>query len=286
MSNNIDKKENKKIIELCSIYNIKNGLCGEDCKFCAQGRLAKNRLAPVPITYNEKAIQTAISNGEKGVSRFSFVASGRATSNAETDVICDMCFAIQEKSDISLCASLGLLDYERLKKLKEAGVSRYHCNLETSREYFPKICSTHSYDDKLRTIEAAKKAGLSICSGVLIGRGESMKDRIEVAKDLARLEVDSVPLNILIPIAGSPLENLSPLSYEEIIESVYEMNNVLPSNILRLAGGRMNLPDLGLELMKDCVGSIITGDMLTPAGNQILKDKEMIERAGMEVGRR
>lgn len=280
----MEKKEKKKIIELCSIYNIKSGLCGEDCKFCAQSRLAKNKSKPRPLSYDKKAVDTAISNHKKGVARFSFVASGRDSSTEEIDHICKMSFDIRKNSDIRICASLGLLDYGRLKKLKEAGVSRYHCNLETSRSFFPKICSSHSFDDKLRTIEAAKKAGLSVCSGILIGMGESLEDRLSLAEDLAQLKVDSVPLNILIPIAGSPLEDCKPLSYQEIKESAFKMSEILPDNVLRLAGGRMGLDDLGLELMKNCIGSIITGDMLTTAGNQIQKDLKMIEDAGMTVG--
>lgn len=278
------KYNNKKTIELCSIYNIKNSICSEDCGFCAQSRLAQNKSAPIPLSYDEKAVQTAISNGDKGVARFSFVASGRAASQSELDDICKMCKAIGEKSSIKLCASLGLLDYKDFLKLKEAGISRYHCNLETSRRFFPQICSSHTYDDKLRTLAAAKKAGLSLCSGVIIGLGESMEDRIDVAKDLAQIRVDSVPLNILIPIPGSPLESRPRLSYQEILESARQMSQVLPKNILRLAGGRMAIDDLGLELMEKYVGSVITGDMLTTAGNQILKDVSMIEDAGMEIG--
>lgn len=272
-----------KKIELCSIYNIKNALCSEDCVFCAQSTHSQHNLDSYGISYSKTAVDEAVCNHSKGVNRFSFVASGRYASNKEIDILCKMYADIGKRCNIKLCASLGLLPFESMLSLKAAGVSRYHCNLETSRRFFPNICSTHSYDDKIKTLYNAKIAGLSTCSGLLIGMGEDFTDRLSLAEDLHSLDVDSVPVNILIPMKGTPLEKAVPLTYEEIRETFLALSDILGSEKLRIAGGRMFLKDFGLEIMTNWVGAAITGDMLTTEGNRIEKDIEMIENAGMEV---
>lgn len=276
----------KRKIELCGIYNIKNNLCTEDCKFCAQGILAKNRGSTKKITFDAKAIDAAMRAAENDLTRFGLVASSRGPSPEEVEIVVRIYREIKKRANIHLCASLGIASYEVMKKLKEAGVSRYHCNLESCKSFFPKLCRSHTYDEKVETIENAKKAGLAVCSGMLLGAGESFEDRLELARELKELSVNSVPINILIPIKGTPLEDNKVLSEQEIESSITEIAKILSPEKIRLAGGRIHLKDSGYNLLKHAVSALITGDMATTAGCRVQNDKAMIKRLSLEQSTR
>ncbi|WP_252231124.1 MULTISPECIES: biotin synthase BioB [unclassified Clostridium] len=272
-----------KEFNLCTIINGKSGRCGENCKYCAQSVYFKTDIEEYNLLDSESIITSAISNYNSGVHRFSVVTSGKKLTNKEVHTVCKTYSELKDKCDIKLCASHGLLNYEELVKLKESGVIRYHNNLETSRNFFSNICTTHTFDEKTHTIKNALKAGLQVCSGGIIGLGETMEDRIDMAFTLRELNVDSIPINILNPIKGTALENQEKLSYDEITKTFALFRFILPKKQIRIAGGRALLNDKGERLMKSGVNAAISGDMLTTSGIKTFDDIKMIKELGFEV---
>lgn len=265
-----------KKIDLCTIINGKSGKCSENCKFCAQSSHYSTGVEEYGLLDKDTILENAIQNYNNGVNRFSIVTSGRKLSEAELEYISEAYDLIRNNCDIKLCSSNGLLDYDDFVKLKESGVSRYHNNLETSRRFFPAICTSHTYDDKIKAIIDAKKAGLEVCSGGIFGMGENLEDRIDMAFTLRELKVDSIPLNMLNPIKNTPLENMPIISYSEYRRSIALFRIILPSTSIRLAGGRGLLEDKGRAAINAGVDSMISGDMLTTDGINTKTDLEMI----------
>ena len=259
-------------LELCCISNGKCGKCSEDCKFCAQSRFYNTQIETSPLKTVEEFVAEAKESLSKHIHRYSIVTAGVRLSKAEIDVIAKAFKKIKEEVGIASCGSLGLLDFDDFVKLKESGMARYHCNIETSPNYFKSICTTHSMEDKDATIKAAKKAGLQICSGCIIGMGESVEDRVDIALHLRDLKVDSTPINILNPIAGTPLEHQAPLTEEEIERTIAVFRHILPKVVLRLAGGRLKIQSFYTKLYDFGINSQITGDMLTTAGLTVACD--------------
>lgn len=272
-----------KTIDMCSIMNARSGRCSEDCKWCAQSKFHQTEVEVYPLVGAEEAVEEAIGNARKGVKRFSLVTSGRTLSDADTDRICAIYRRIGSEVPISLCASLGLLNREQMRRLKESGVQRYHCNLETAPSYFPKLCSTHTVAEKLRTIGWAREAGLEICSGGIIGMGESEEQRVEFAIALRQTGAVSIPVNVLNPIPGTRLAGTAPLTDSEIVRTVAVMRIINPEAAIRLAGGRTLIKHLEERLLQCGVSALIVGDMLTTIGSDIETDKRMFIRCGFEV---
>ncbi|MBQ2219994.1 MAG: biotin synthase BioB [Elusimicrobia bacterium] len=269
--------------DMCSIVSGKSGKCSENCKFCAQSSHYKTSIKEYPLLDSQNIFKEAKYNADKKVKRFSIVTSGKKLSDTEIYSVCQTYKDIKNKCDILLCASMGLLSYEQLVKLKQAGVTRYHCNLETSRRFFPNICSTHTYDDKINTINLAKKAGLEICSGGIFGLGETFEDRIDMFFDIYNLGIKSVPINVLNPIKGTPFENNKILSQEEINRTVAIARFILPDAFIRLAGGRLLFKDKGVSMFSSGANATITGDMLTTGGTSIAEDFDTINKLGFET---
>lgn len=270
-------------VDSCSIVNARSGMCGEDCKWCAQA----TRHHTGCVTYNfldeEEVSHAAAHNSREGIRKFSLVTSGRSVSEKDLDRFCELYRRLTHETDLYLCASMGLLNESQMEKLKEAGVKRYHCNMETSEEVFKTLCTTHTPEDKRRTIRAARKAGLEVCSGGIIGMGETMEQRIDFAFELAALEVDSVPMNILNPIKGTPLENTPLISEEEIIRTAAVWRFILPLQSIRFAGGRMRLShESMLRLLRGGVNGVLMGDMLTTVSNDIASDRLLFAEADLE----
>lgn len=283
-SHKITLKFASRKFDSCSIINAKSGLCTEDCKWCAQSSHYKTNIAVYPLVNNEKCLKEALHCEKKGVKRFSLVTSGRKPSPNELKEINLLLTYLKLNSKIALCASLGLLNKNDLKKLKESGLSRYHCNLESSENYFKNLCSTHKFSQKIAVIKAAKEVGLEVCSGGIIGMGESMEDRADLALTLRDLEIQSVPLNILHPIPGTPLENIPLLSDLEILKTVALFRFILPHAYLRLAGGRARLSEKTLrQALYAGINSAIVGDLLTTLGSDIDTDKKRFAEAGYEL---
>lgn len=268
---------------LCTIINGKSGRCSENCKYCAQSIHFKTNIEEYDILNERTIIDSAKSNYNQGVHKFAIVTSGKRLTKEQLDKVCKIYKEMHKECPIELCASHGLLSYEDLKKIREAGVTRYHNNLETSRNYFSKICTTHTYDEKIETIKNAKKAGLQVCSGGIIGLGESMEDRIDMAFTLREINVNSVPVNVLNPIKGTPLENAKPLSYEEVMRTLAIFRFILPKAEIRLAGGRSLLGDKGINAMMSGVNAAISGDLLTTSGIKTSDDIMMLKELGFEV---
>ncbi|WAW15388.1 biotin synthase BioB [Peptostreptococcus equinus] len=269
--------------DLCTIINGKSGNCSENCSFCAQSSHHNVTVDKYDILEKSEIVNSAIKNYNNKINRFSIVTSGRSLKDKELIKLCNTFEEISLKCPINLCSSNGLLTYEQLLRLKKAGVSRYHNNLETSKSFFSNICTTHTYDDKVKTIKAAQKAGLKICSGGIFGLGENLDHRIEMALDLRKLNVDSVPINILNPISNTPLENNKILNYDEIIRSISIFRFILPHKNIRLAGGRILLDDNGLKAINSGVDSMISGDMLTTSGINPTDDIKTIESMGFSI---
>ena len=191
--------------------------------------------------------------------------------------------AMKKECKVELCASHGLLSQEDFNRLKEAGVGRYHANIETSRRNFPNICTTHTFEDKLEVIRRAQAAGLSVCSGGIIGMGETWEDRIDMAITLSELGIKSIPLNILRPIPGTPLEHQAALSEDEILRTIAIFRYINPTAIVRLAAGRNSMKHSGEQAFRSGANAAITGDMLTTSGNRISEDHEMLAAMGFTL---
>lgn len=270
--------------DLCTIINGKCGKCSEDCKYCAQSAHYHTSLEEsYPLLSTQELLNGAAENKRQGVLRYSIVTSGRKLSDREVDQVCESIRAIREQVGIEVCVSFGLLGEEAFRKLKEAGASRVHCNLESSRSYFPQVCTTHTYDEKIETLKAAQRAGLSVCSGGIIGLGETMEDRIDMVLTARELGVKSVPVNVLNPIPGTPYENNPILTEDELRRVVAIFRFLIPDGNIRLAGGRGLLEDKGARCFRSGANAAISGDMLTTAGITVQRDQEMLNGMGYQV---
>lgn len=279
-ANDLREKMKGTSFEFCSIINGKSGKCPEDCKYCAQSAHYPTAIPCHGLLGKQEILSFGRRQEASGISRFSVVTSGKALTDSEIDALCEIYEEAGRTLHIQCCASHGLLTKEQLQKLKKAGVTRYHNNLETSRRFFPQICTTHTYDEKIATIRYAKEAGLSVCSGGIIGLGETMEDRIDMALQLRALGVDSVPINVFHPIAGTPLGHLPILAEEDVCRTVSLFRFALPQADIRLAGGRGQLADMGKAPFLSGANATITGDMLTTSGFSVLTDKEMLGEVG------
>ena len=262
----------KEAIELCCISNGKCGKCSENCKFCSQSRYYNTEIQQSVLKSVDEFFKEAQANDRRGVHRFSIVTAGVRLSKAELKTIAQAYKKISSELKISCCGSLGLLDYADFVMLKESGLKRYHNNLETSPNFFKEICTTHTMKQKEDTIALAKKAGLEICSGCILGMGESVEDRVDIALELRKLQVDSTPINILNPIKGTPLENRPTVHPDEVRRTIALFRHVLPKTVLRLAGGRLIIQKYFTDLYKYGINAEITGDMLTTAGLTVADD--------------
>lgn len=269
------------VFDPCSIINARSGNCSENCKWCAQSRHFRTEADHYPLLAPAQVLEQARYDAAKGVKRFSLVTSGKGIKGRQLEQLCDSVRQVLENTPLRVCCSLGLLGPDEMMRLREAGVTRYHCNLETAPSYFPQLCTTHTIEDKIATIAAAREAGLEVCSGGIIGMGETRRQRMELALTLRRVQPVSIPLNILNPIPGTPLEHAEPISDEEILRTVAMFRFVHPAVDLRFAGGRKRLSrDTQMQCMRIGVNSAIVGDLLTTVGSEIDADMVMAQEAG------
>lgn len=268
-------------LDICAILNAKSGSCAEDCKFCAQSCRHNTGIDVYPLKSAREILKAARIAKDNGARRFGIVTSGNTLTSDEVKRIADAASGIRAKVKIKVCASLGSITGGELSLLKGSGVSRYHHNIETSPRYFRKIVTTHTFEDRLDTIKAAKKAGLEVCSGGIIGMGELWRDRIEMALILKKLGVDSVPINVLVPIEGTPLAGVNRISCDDAIKTIAIFRIILKNKAVKLAAGRESIlkDHQALAFMAGANGMLI-GGYLTVSGRAAAEDRKLIKEIG------
>ena len=271
-------------VDLCSIINGRSGRCPEDCKYCAQSAHNHTGCEVYDFLPRERIVEACKFNEEHGVHRFSIVTAGKALTGEEFEQALDAYRAMANECGIELCASMGFLSAEQLHALHEVGVTSYHHNIETSRRNFPNICTTHTYEMKMKTLRMVKEEGMYVCSGGIIGMGETWEDRLDMAISLSEVPVDSIPINALMPIPGTPLEGLERIGEADILRTVAMFRYINPQADIRLAAGRALLQNDGEKAFCAGASATITGDMLTTvAAATIQSDKDMLRRLGREI---
>ena len=270
---------------LCSIINGRSGNCTENCRFCAQSARYQTGVETYEIIDSEQALHIARDNDIHGVDRLSLVTSGHSVDQHALQQLAELYAQIQQQTDMENCASMGFLDRDRAEKLFAMGVSRYHCNLEANKDYFPQVCTSHSWQEKVDTLAIARAAGMSLCSGGIIGMGESMPDRIDLALELRELGVKSIPINILTPIPGTPLAELQPLPLQEVLTTIALFRFINPDAVIRLAGGRQQLGNDQYRCFAAGANGAIVGNFLTTAGSSIAQDLQRLAAMGFTFSR-
>ena len=269
------------LFDTCSIINAKSGNCSEDCQWCAQSIHYRTAAAIYPLVKEEYVLSHARKSESFGIKRFSMVTSGKRVSRKDLQCICASFRRVRKETGLKCCASLGLLNREELEELKASGVETYHCNIESAPSFFRRLCSTHTTGEKVKTLFAAREAGLRICSGGIIGMGESMADRIEMALFLRDLEVYSIPINLLQPIKGTPLESVPPLSEEDLLTTIVIFRFTNPKAFLRFSGGRSLMSvETQQKALYTGINAAIMGDLLTTTASQADKDRVLFSSAG------
>ena len=271
-------------VDLCSIINGRSGKCPEDCKYCAQSAHHHTDCEVYDFLPEDEILEACKMNEKEGVDRFSIVTAGKALTGEEFDKAIHAYEIMHKECKIDLCASMGFISEEQLHRLHEAGVSSYHHNIETSRRFFLFFCTTHTYDMKIETLKKVKAEGMWVCSGGIIGMGETKEDRLDMAISLAEVGVDSIPINVLMPIKGTPLENLNRLTEPEILRTIAFFRYINPKADIRLAAGRALMENDGEKAFLSGASATITGNMLTTAACATIRsDKEMLESIGRDV---
>ncbi|GEA15585.1 biotin synthase [Moorella sp. E308F] len=272
-------------VDLCSVINAKSGNCPEDCAFCSQSAHHNTDISRYPLMSEDEIVEQAIQKEKNGAKHCDIATSGLGYNGDEEEfeAIIRAFTKMKEKTNLKLCACLGTLTRKAAKKLAAAGVVRYNHNLETARSFFHNIVTTHTYDERIETIRYAKEAGMEVCSGMIIGMGESMEQRIEHTFLLKELDVDAVPVNVLNPIKGTRLEGAKPLSAMEIIKTFAIIRFILPDKNIRYAGGReVNLRSLQPLGFIAGLNGMLIGNYLTTPGQGANKDLQMLEDLQLE----
>lgn len=270
--------------DTCSIVNAKSGNCSEDCKWCAQSGHYQTNVTLYPLLSAEECIRQAEHNYRQGIGRFALVTSGKRVSNQELTLITDTMRRIKQSCSIKCCASMGLLNREQLQALYDSGTENYHCNIETAPSYFRTLCTTHTVEQKMDTIRTARQIGFRICSGGIIGMGETMEQRIEMALFLQKEGILSIPLNMLQPIPGTPLGETAPLTDEAFLTTIALFRFINPKAFLRFSGGRAQLSEATQQkALYIGINSAIIGDLLTTIGSRVAADKALFTSAGYSL---
>lgn len=264
--------------ETCSIINAKSGRCSEDCAYCAQSNHHKCEIDIYPLKSVAEIFEYAKNVNDSGVDRFSVVTSGNTVNEHDFNIICEAIQKIKENMDVKLCCSLGAISRDKMKRLKDLGITRYHHNIETSPRYYSSIVSTHSIDQRIETIKRAKNVGLEVCSGGIIGMGETIEDRIEMAILLKELDVNSISLNVLMPVEGTKIYGIKPIQRDDIIRTIAIWRIILEHRTVRLCAGReMFLGDKQIEAFISGASGLMVGGYLTLKGDPLEKDKQLVE---------
>ena len=283
-ANEITRDFNGDKVDVEQLNNIKKNACSEDCTFCGQSAFFDTGIESYQLPTPEEVVSKAKKAKEEGAESYCLVAAWREPSTTDFQKVCKIITEINNKVGISVECSLGFLIPEQAKRLKELKVKRYNHNLETAKSKFSEICTTHTYEDRLKTLGIAREAGLELCTGGIIGLGETREQRLELTLELARLYPEEVTINILVPIPGTPLELQADLPNSEIVRMFSVIRFLLPESVIKISGGReTNLDDSGEELLQSGANGIITAGYLTMDGNEAEKDRKMIEKIGLQA---
>lgn len=271
-----------KNIEFCSLVNARSGKCSQNCKYCAQSSHYRTDIETYPLIDKEEVLKAAKEAKEYGVNHFAIVTSGKDPEEENFDKIIELIQEINKVDGISSCASIGILNEQDAKKLADAGLKRFHHNINTSQSYYPEVCTTHTWEDRVNTCKLVKKYGMELCCGVILGMGETVEQRIEMAMELAEIQPDSIPINILMPIPQTPFENYGDkIDEENILRTLAVFKIANPNSVLRFCGGRLRLSEKNQELaLKTCVEGILTGNYLTTTGKSPQEDLKTVEKLG------
>lgn len=272
-------------IEFCSIVNARNGKCSQNCKYCAQSSHYRTDIESYPLVELDVIKKAALEAKSHHANRFAVVTSGKTPDEEDFDKILSMIKELNKIDGINSCASIGILNEEQAKKLAEAGLKRFHHNINTSESYYPEICTTHSWQDRLNTCRLVKKYGMELCCGVILGMGETVEQRVEMAMELAEIHPDSIPINILMPIPQTPFENYhDKIDEENILRTIAVFKIANPDSVVRFCGGRMRLSAENQEkALKTCVEGILIGNYLTTVGKNPEEDIQTVEKSGLEI---
>ena len=283
-ANEITRDFNGDKVDVEQLNNIKKNACSEDCTFCGQSAFFDTGIESYQLPTPEEVVIKAKKAKEEGAESYCLVAAWREPSTTDFQKVCKIITEINDKVGISVECSLGFLTPKQAKKLKELKVKRYNHNLETAKSKFSEICTTHTYEDRLKTLGIAREAGLELCTGGIIGLGETREQRLELTLELSRLYPEEVTINILVPVPGTPLELQADLPNSEIVRMFSVIRFLLPESVIKISGGReTNLDDSGEELLQSGANGIITAGYLTMDGNEAEKDRKMIEKIGLKA---
>lgn len=267
-------------IEFCSLINARNGKCSQNCKYCAQSSHYCTNIESYPLVEIDEVRKTALEAKSHKASRFAIVTSGKTPDESDFDKMLEMIEEINKIDGLKSCASIGILNEEQAKRLAQSGLRRFHHNINTSKSYYPEVCTTHSWDDRYNTCMLVKKYGMELCCGVILGMGESIEQRVEMALELAEIQPDSIPINILMPIPETPFENyLDKIDEENVLRTLAIFKIANPKSVLRFCGGRMRLSAENQEkALKTCVEGILIGNYLTTVGKEPQEDIKTAEK--------
>jgi biotin synthase len=284
IANEVRRTFTSNIIDFCSLVNAKSGSCSEDCAFCAQSGHHETKIDQYDLLDISTIVAKAHAAETAGAKHFCIVTSGARLTGTEFEQVLKAYKLIKAETSLAIDGSLGMLDEDKIRRLKEIGLARYNHNLETSERYFAKICSTHTFMDRLRTIRTLKKYDIEVCSGGIIGMGEEKEDRIELAMTLRQEGVTCIPINILNPRAGTPLANISRITPLEAIATIAVFRLINPTATIKIAGGReTNLGDHQQLSLEAGGNGFIIGGYLTTPGNAIENDRDIARNAGFEL---
>ena len=282
---NISSKYIKNEVEFCSLVNARNGKCSQNCKYCAQSSHYRTHIDAYPLIELDEVKKAALEAKSHKASRFAIVTSGKTPDESDFDKIIQMIEEVNNVEGLKSCASIGILNDEQAKRLSECGLKRFHHNINTSESYYPQVCTTHSWHDRIKTWRLVKKYGMELCCGVILGMGESIEQRVEMALELAEIQPDSIPINILTPIPETPFENYyDKIDEENILRTLAIFKIANPNSILRFCGGRMRLSDENQrKALNTCVEGLMTGNYLTTTGKAANEDIKMVKELGKKL---
>ena len=275
----------KEDVEFCSLINARNGKCSQNCKYCAQSSHYRTHIESYPLVEIDEVRKTALDAKAHKASRFAIVTSGKTPDESDFNKMLEMIKEINKIDGLNSCASIGILNEEQAKKLAESGLKRFHHNINTSKSYYPEVCTTHTWEDRVNTCKLVKKYGMELCCGVILGMGESVEQRIEMALELAEIQPNSIPINILMPIPETPFENYGDkIDEENVLRTLAIFKIANPNSILRFCGGRMRLSEENQrKALKTCVEGLMVGNYLTTIGKNPDEDIKTVAELGKNI---